>query len=402
MKRTFIILLATVMLLCLTTTSFASNDISNQAVSSNKQSYNEKLLPKLDDIKIKSHYNKISTLKSQDQVDKYLSGLTTNELLAAIAETSEELQKTDDFYSLVPFTAHSEKIITDLTVDDYVYILGNKDYSTYFKYYILDIVEGYSKFKKQSMQSFSKNSTSVEADKKYSNSLRSILKDNKADSSLQVKAMYCIHDYAKNDIPMLTNILDSTNYSSLIKGHALESLKGLDSDMTLERVEKIIKSPLNYSKFELQQAMKLMDDIKNDSDIAVSAVENVLTSLKNTSALDDDTINEALWSLGKIKNKKSVTAVINNKDLFGEDLVGLYVNMNFNTINQMLNINESQENLNAALACITIMPFKEFAASLNELQNKSNNKELSIKIASALKEMQKYNLTRNINWDDYN
>ncbi len=353
---------------------------------------NSNILPKLEKIKQKEHYKKLLQFKKEEEFNTYIDNLTTNQLLTAIAEVSEE---TDDYTALVPFATHSKKIVKDLSVNDAISMLNNKDYSNNFKYYLLDVINTYKKYAKQDMKAFASD------EKKYDTQLRELIKDKKVDTSLQIKALYCIESYEKSDAPMLLSILDSKDYSDDLKGHVLSKLEKLDKKSTFTQAETIVKSPLAHSKSLLFRALEVMDDIDDDSDQVVESVNNVLHAFDKAGQLDADTANSIMWSFGKIKNAKSVRSLMDNRDVIGDELVAIFVNMNFTAINKMLNANESKENLEAALECVSIRPMKEFESSLKDLIENCNDENYKEKAISALNKVQESDLKRNPKWDDY-
>ncbi|SHK31339.1 hypothetical protein [Paramaledivibacter caminithermalis] len=374
--------------LLITTSTIESITVfSQEQFIEESQQVNMELVPTLECIDKKTHFNQLMKLKNnKDDMDEYLQNLNTKDLLLTIAETAEELEKLNSTSDLSIFNSYTDKFINKLSIDDYTYILNNKEYPLSFKCFMMDFVN-YHKEKDKSMK------TNI---KKYNKNLRKLLKSKDNDSKLQVRSLILIDDYDKNDITMLENILSSDDYTDRVKGYALKALTKIDKDISYKKIKHIIDNSNKYSKFELRIALDLLDEIKNDSQ---ESIDNINEVLKNTK--DKETLDDIIWALGKIKHPNSVKTIIENKELFREQLLKLYVNMNYLAIDKMLNIDNDPSTINIALECVEISPFKEFAEKLEILSSKSENKSIKEKANELQKKIDGYNKQRNKHWDYY-
>lgn len=146
MKKLLSILLSLVLCSIIAVSSISASGVSTDSDKLPK----ENQVPIIEKIKEKAHFKKFIEMKSDKERDDYLGSLKTSELLTTIAEASDEYQKDGDFFALIPFASHSQKIVDDLTVDKKISIIKNKDYSTYFKYFMIDIEDSYKKLPKWS------------------------------------------------------------------------------------------------------------------------------------------------------------------------------------------------------------------------------------------------------------
>ncbi|MHB8063749.1 MAG: hypothetical protein ACYDG2_14130 [Ruminiclostridium sp.] len=390
MKKPKIIILCFVILLVLIGSLVANANTDNQNVD-----VNSGILPNEQQVKEKQYIKKLLEFKKEDDFDAYVEKLDTKQLLTAIAEVAEQ---SEDISTLMPFAKHFDKIATDLSVDDAINVLNNQEYSNNFKYFILDVINSYSKNTKREIKSFVNDKNN---EKKYNTKLRDLVKDSKTEASLQIKALYCINDYNESDVSMLVSIITSQEYSDDLKGHALKQLEKADKKSAFTQADTIVKSPLEHSKVVLFRALEVMDDVEDDSEQVVENVENVLHTFDKAGQLDEDTINRFVWAFGKIKNNKSVSVLMNNKELIGDEMISVFVNMNFTTINKMLSANESKENIEAALDCMFIRPMKEFESSLITLIENCKDQNCKEKAISALNKVKENELHRNPKWDEY-
>lgn len=400
--------------------------ISTQNIYASDSINNEGLIPTSEQIKQKEHFKELtkiassngltkleltSSVKSYDQINKkinnYLDSLDTNTLILTIAETADEVDKNKDHTALDIFASASEKkLIPNLSTDDYIQFLDSDQLSQSFKAFMIDTAV-YAK----------KNNTI------FNDKLREIIKNSgdngnlksySADSSvinsneqLVNFSLQSINNYNANDIPMLKNILDSNKYNSIAKSTSIYKLSDIDKVTTdtyltsiLENKDKYCNEEIRASMFILSKYFKIATDKEKYKSLFLENAKDILSNAQSS-----DLTDAAIFSLGETKDKDAIKLIANNVNNIKDDaIISYFVDMNFSTINKMLDSSNPIDDINSALTLAQISRYDDFSTNLEKL--KSNpDKNIAEKSQSILNELDKIKdnpIKRNTKWDNYN
>lgn len=326
-------------------------------------------------------------------------------MILTIAETADEVNKNKDHTALDIFASASEKkLIPNLSTDDYIQLLDSDQVSQSFKTFMIDTAV-YAK----------KNNTI------FNDKLREIIKNNgdngdlrsySADSSVTNSneqlvnfSLQSINNY--NDIPMLKNILDSNKYNSIAKSTSIYKLSDIDKATTdtyltsiLENKDKYCNEEIRAPMFILSKYFKITTDKEKYKNLFMQNAKDIFSNAQSS-----DLTDAAIFSLGETKDKDAIKLIANNVNTIKDDtIISYFVDMNFSTINKMLDSSNSIDDINSALTLAQISRYDDFSTNLEKL--KSNpDKNIAEKSQSILNELDKIKdnpIKRNTKWDNYN
>lgn len=380
-------------------------------------------VPTAEQIKEKKHFQKLKDIcketqpeslqtmdpiKSADlintKINTYLNAMDTNTLLLTIAETADELSQYNDSSGLTIFSAAVQnKLVPNLSSRDYIQLVNSNDVNTYFKVFMIDTAI-YSK----------KN------DEKFNRKLRELVKENmNNDELLQSKgsskitddssalnskeelfnySLQSISDYNAKDVPMLKNVLDFDRFNDMAKTTALYKLSDIDKKTTDKYLDDIVKNKDKYtageeqaSLFILSKYFRIYDDKEKYKRLLIKNADDIFKNnqLSNSSEDSKKLVDAAVFALGETKNKDSIRLVGNNMNSINDNaIVSYFVDMNFVIINEMLEDNNSKNDIKLALSLADTSRYIEFSDNLEKLKN-NPDKEISEKAASILDKLDK-------------
>ncbi|ACV63665.1 hypothetical protein Dtox_2904 [Desulfofarcimen acetoxidans DSM 771] len=352
---------------------------------------NESILPQVEKIKVKEHYNDLLKIKQKDECDKYLNELNEKDLLLAIAETAEELDKQGAYSEISMFAEFvDKKLIDKLTENDYISIIESSEYSNLFKVFMIDTY------------TYSKKRVNAKNSEIFNDKLKKIIKDNNYDSSLRFYALKHVDNFNENDVNTLKEIINSEKEIDYLKTAALKVLKKINEKEAYDILKKIIKNPELYSVEEVNVGMKLMARISentiqliNDKDTRVNDIENIIQTTKTPSI-----ISGAVYALCEFRNEKSVQTIINNRAIINDDsLIRYYIDKNYLIVEKMLDKTNDTIIIMDALACVDIAPFKNFTPKLEELINEHENEDIKEKAGLLIDKINNNSYEHNLKWD---
>ena len=374
-----LILLVIVLGLYFSSISFASTAGQNNSV-----------LPEVEKIKEKKHFNYLVTLDDKNKQDNYLDGLNEKELLTAIAETAEELDKKGSFPEIAMFAAYvDKKLIGNLKEEEYISILQNPEYSTPFKVFMIDTY------------SYSRSKNQQKIDAEFNQVLKKIIKDKNNDPGLRFYAISTVDDFNQNDVQSLTEILNSEKGEGYLTAATLKALKEVNERESFNISKNILKNYQSYPIEEVQMAMHVVASISDNTLQEANDVDNRFEDVDNIIKTSNDTalISGAVFALGDVKTDKSVKTVINNRQKINDDgLIRYYIDKNYLAIAKMLDTNDDAS-IKIALTCVDIAPFKNFKPKLEELISQSKNEDIKNQAGLLIEKIDKNSYEHNIKWD---
>ncbi len=188
----------------------------------------ETLVPEVNKINEKKHFNEFSKMTSENQLDKYMEKLDIKEAISMIAECAEEFDKSGEYTQMVVFSEYINKnLIYKIPENVYIKVLDNPEYSKAFKMCMIDIYT-----------SSGNNGMSI---KKFDEIMRRIIKDKNEDLSLRSYALATMKNMGSNDIEMLMNIINSEGESNRLKTTSLKQLSRIDESAVYPIVKNIVK-----------------------------------------------------------------------------------------------------------------------------------------------------------------
>lgn len=343
------------------------------------------------EIKDKKHYNAMINLERKEDVKEYLENLNEKELLTAIAECSEELDKVDAYYEMQIFAELFDKKLSCYVIEeDYITIIKSPNYSYSFKIFMID------------SHSFVNSKENYKNSSEFNSVLSDIFEDDKQNPNLRSYALDNIDDYRFINVDILKSILLTEGNPEFLKKSVLHKLSKIDEIETYKLSKDIVHNFNDYSETEVNVAIKLLlrvsDDTLNNSgdiDYRVHDIEKVIRETNN-----ENIKHGAVIALADAQNYSSVKAVINNRAIIDDDsVIKYFIDKNYRTVESMLNIDNDIETIDTALTCAEIAPFKSFIPALEKLNASGSYLENDIRLKEIIGNINKSSEDRNEKWD---
>jgi hypothetical protein len=341
---------------------------------------------------------------SEEQLLSRLKGLNKSEMTAEMKNIFAELSGAD-INVLIPFASELRNRINEYSEDELISLITNKDNDLFFR---ITIVQLYSSMKYEKRTS------------KGNDSIRDLLLDEKAENDLKENIIIGLDFSDEKGLKILDSIAHGEN--DLLAFQAIKKLNKIDSVKAVEISNKILKNYKNETPEKVNAALKVMaQEYRNNriqknltAELQQKKMEfiEICVGIINASKKDDKLQDCAVFALSDMTDSDAITAIIKNNNM-DESLKVYAVDQNYNTLLEMANSTNSDQEIDVICDAVKIYPLKGLKNSLSEIKSKVSSNQLSglkngelvtqtiTKIDTAIALIEKEGADSNPKWNDF-